>query len=150
MAKILLVEDDEAIAEGLKFSFEQTDHEFLTAATIKEAKAVADSEGLSLILLDVSLSDGNGFDFYRNIIKDIQNPAIFLTAKDDENDIVKGLELGAEDYITKPFSIKDQLARVNRVLLRQRKTQIYQSEDIVFDMDKMEVKKAGNAIVLSA
>ena len=150
MAKILLVEDDEAISEGLKFSFEQTDHELLTAATIKEAKAVADSEGLSLILLDVSLSDGNGFDFYRNIIKDKQITVIFLTAKDDENDIVKGLELGAEDYITKPFSIKELMARVNRVLLRQRKTQIYQSEDIVFDMDKMEAKKAGNAIVLSA
>ena len=82
MAKILLVEDDEAISEGLKFSFEQTDHELLTAATIKEAKAVADSEGLSLILLDISLSDGNGFDFYKNIIKDKQIPVIFLTAKD--------------------------------------------------------------------
>lgn len=150
MAIILLVEDDEAIREGLTFSFEQTEHDLLTAKNIKEARAIAVSECLSLVLLDVSLPDGNGFNFYKSKLRDAGIPTIFLTAKDDENDIVNGLELGAEDYITKPFSIKELMARVNRVLLRQKKSNILRVEDISFDMDKMEIKKAGELISFSS
>ena len=76
---------------------------------------------IDLAILDVSLPDGNGFDLYKNNIKEKNISSIFLTAKDDENDIVKGLELGAEDYITKPFSIKELLVRINKILLRKRK-----------------------------
>lgn len=150
MAKILLVEDDDAIREGLIFSFEQSSHELITASTIKEAKAIASGESLGLVLLDVSLSDGNGFDFYRNYLSESEIATIFLTARDDENDIVNGLELGAEDYITKPFSIKELIARVNRVLLRNKGTKLYKSQDIELDMDKMEIKKNGEIIALSS
>lgn len=150
MAKILLVEDDDSIREGLIFSFEQSSHELITASTIKEARAIASGGSLGLVLLDVSLSDGNGFDFYKNYLKESETATIFLTARDDENDIVNGLELGAEDYITKPFSIKELMARVNRVLLRNKGTKLYKSQDIEFDMDKMEVKKSGEIIALSS
>lgn len=150
MATILLVEDDGAIREGLAFSFEQTEHELLTAENIKEARAIAERESLSLVLLDVSLPDGNGFNFYKTVLQGDGIPTIFLTARDDENDIVNGLELGAEDYITKPFSIKELMARVNRVLLRQKKSNILQAEDITFDMDRMEIKKAGELITFSS
>lgn len=149
MAKILLVEDDEAIREGLNFSYEQSEHELLTAGNIKEARAIASRECLGLVLLDISLPDGNGFTFYKNFLVEKKVPTIFLTARDDENDIVNGLELGAEDYITKPFSIKELMARANRVLLRQRKTNILQSEDIFFDTEKMEVRRGEERLSLS-
>lgn len=149
MAKILLVEDDEAIREGLIFSFGQSEHELLTAKNIKEAKAIALSERLGLVLLDVSLPDGNGFDFYQSFLQELSVAVIFLTAKDEENDIVNGLELGAEDYITKPFSIKELMARVNRVLRRQKKSNIFEVEDILFDMDKMEIQRSGELLVFS-
>lgn len=150
MAKILLVEDDVAIREGLMFSYEQSGHELLTAGSIKEARAIASGECLGLVLLDVSLPDGNGFTFYKNFLAEKKIPTIFLTARDDENDIVNGLELGAEDYITKPFSIKELMARVNRVMLRQKKTNLLQVEDITFDLDKMEVKKGDKILAFSS
>lgn len=150
MAKILLVEDDEAIREGIAFSFGQSSHELLTAANIKEAKAIASGESLGLVLLDVSLTDGNGFDFYKSYLKGENIATIFLTAKDDENDIVNGLELGAEDYITKPFSIKELMARVSRVLIRHEKTNVLKVSDITFDMDRMEIRKEGELVSLSS
>lgn len=150
MAKILLVEDDAAIREGLEFAFAQTQNELITVKNIKEAKAMADSASLSLVLLDVSLPDGNGFEFYQSRLKDKEIPTIFLTARDDENDIVRGLNLGAEDYITKPFSIKELMARANRVLIRQQKSNVIKVEDISFDLDKLEAKKGDEIIVFSS
>ena len=149
MTKILLVEDDEAIREGLSFSFQQSGYQFLTAKNIREAGAIATSEGPSLVLLDVFLPDGNGFSFYQTHLAEKKIPTIFLTARDDENDIVNGLELGAEDYITKPFSIKELMARVNRVMLRQKQSNILKVQDVTFDLDRMEVKKAGEVLSFS-
>lgn len=149
MSKILLVEDDTAIREALRFSFEKSQHDLVTAKNIKEAKAVI-YDGFSLVLLDVALPDGNGFEFYKTFLQDSDVATIFLTARDDENDIVKGLELGAEDYITKPFSVKELMARVNRAMLRQKTTDIVRVQDVEFDMERMEVKRAGQVIPLSS
>ena len=108
------------------------------------------SPQINLIILDITLPDGDGFELYRDVIKQLNIPTIFLTAKDEEDDIVKGLNIGAEDYITKPFSTKELLARVNKIILRSRKNSVIQVKDISFDMDKMLVKKNQNIIELTS
>ena len=105
---------------------------------------------IDLIILDVALPDGNGFDLYQNTIKELNIPTIFLTARDDEIDIVKGLELGAEDYITKPFGTKELLTRIKKILLRQKKNTILTVQDISFDIDKMVVYKNNEPIDLTS
>lgn len=147
--KILLVEDNFNVATGLKFSFEKNNYKIEFVSTYKEAIAYLENKKAELIILDITLPDGNGFELYENIIKKKNIPTIFLTAKDDENDIVKGLEIGAEDYITKPFSTKELLARVNKVLLRNQKNSTIKIQDIVVDIDKMETYKNGEKIILT-
>lgn len=147
---ILLVEDNMSIAEGLKFSFEKNNYKFDYAGSIKEAKEYLCKKQSDLIILDVTLPDGNGFNLYETNIKDKKIPTIFLTAKDDENDIVKGLEMGAEDYITKPFSTKELLTRVNKVILRNKKFSIVQVKNIKIDLDKLVVYKDDKKIDLSS
>ena len=147
---ILLVEDNMSIAEGLKFSFEKNNYKFAYSGSIKEAKEYLCKKQPDLIILDVTLPDGNGFNLYETNIKDKKIPTIFLTAKDDENDIVKGLEMGAEDYITKPFSTKELLTRVNKVILRNKKSSIVQVKNIKMDLDKLVVYKDDKKIDLSS
>ena len=139
--KILLVEDNSSIAKGLRYSLEQKDFKVLHATTVKNAKWILSTEDISLIILDISLPDGNGMELYESYIKQINIPTIFLTAKDDEETIVKGLEIGADDYVTKPFSTKELIARINKILLRNSKNQIIQIKNIEFDFDKMVVYK---------
>ena len=103
-----------------------------------------------LIILDVSLPDGNGFNLYEDNIKKSQIPVIFLTARDDEDDIIKGLNLGAEDYMTKPFSTRELLARVNKIILRNKKSSVIKVKDISFDLDKMVVNKNNIKVELSS
>ena len=146
--KLLLVEDNLSIAKGLMYSLEQKEYKVLHAENVKCTIEIMDKEKIDLVILDVSLPDGNGFDLYKSDISKKKIPTIFLTARDDENDIVKGLELGAEDYITKPFSTKELIARINKVLSRG-KNQIIHVKDIEFDMDKMQVYKAKKAVELS-
>ena len=104
----------------------------------------------NLIILDITLPDGNGFNLFENTIKDLNIPTIFLTAKDDEDDIVKGLNIGAEDYITKPFSTKELMARVNKVLLRLKKKSIIKIKDLSYDMDKLILMKGEDKVELTA
>lgn len=150
MERILLVEDNENIGEALGFSIKKAGYELCVATTVRLAKSYMQESTFDLCLLDVTLPDGNGFDLYRDTIAAKGIPVIFLTAMDDEDDIVNGLSLGAEDYITKPFSTKELLARVNRVLLRNRKETILRSGSISFDMDRMEAMKDGEVLELSS
>ena len=122
--EILLVEDNEILAKGIIYSLEQEKFEVIHKTNVKETIKFLEREKTKLIILDISLPDGNGFDLYEKNIKDKNIPTIFLTAKDDEDDIVKGLEAGAEDYITKPFSIRELIARINKILLRNKKNSI--------------------------
>ena len=102
---ILLVEDNLTIIKGLKYSFEKNDYNLICKTNIKDAiKLLTDNLKLDLIILDITLPDGNGFELFENNIKKLNIPTIFLTAKDDEDDIVKGLNIGVEVYITKLFS----------------------------------------------
>lgn len=147
--KILLVEDNEILAKGLIYSLEQKKYQVIHTLNVENTLKILKTEKINLAILDVSLPDGNGFDLYRNNIKEKNISSIFLTAKDEEDNIVKGLELGAEDYITKPFSIKELMARINRIILRNKKNTIIQVQNIKFDMDKMVVYRDNENVELT-
>ena len=147
---ILLVEDTESIIKGLNYSLSKNSYNLTYKTNIKDAKEYIKNNTPDLILLDITLPDGNGFDLFNEVIKNKKIPTIFLTARDDEDDIVKGLDSGAEDYITKPFSTKELLARINRIILRNNKNSIIKVKDISFDMDKLVLKRNDEVIELSA
>ena len=148
---ILLIEDTESIIKGLTYSFEKNNYNLTVKTTIKDSKDyLINNSDIDLIILDITLPDGNGFELFENTIKSLKIPTIFLTAKDEEDDIVKGLNVGAEDYITKPFSTKELMARVNRILLRSKKKSIIKIKDISFDMDKLVLTKDTAPIELTA
>ena len=147
--KILLVEDNEILAKGLIYSLEQNKYQVIHTLNVENTLKILKTEKIDLAILDVSLPDGNGFDLYRDNIKEKNISSIFLTAKDEEDNIVKGLELGAEDYITKPFSIKELMARINRIILRNKKNTIIQVQNIKFDMDKMVVYRDNENVELT-
>lgn len=147
---LLLIEDNENIATGLIYAFKKNNHQLMFLTNVEDAKKYLYKNTPALIILDVSLPDGNGFDFYENVIKEKKIPVVFLTAKDDENDIVKGLNLGAEDYMTKPFSTKELLARVDKIILRNKLTKSIKVKNITFDFDKMICYRDNEVIELSS
>lgn len=147
---LLLIEDNENIATGLIYAFKKNNHQLMFLTNVEDAKKYLQKNTPALIILDVSLPDGNGFDFYENVIKKKKIPVVFLTAKDDENDIVKGLNLGAEDYMTKPFSTKELLARVDKIILRNKLTKSIKVKNITFDFDKMICYRDNEVIELSS
>ena len=147
---LLLIEDNENIATGRIYAFKKNNHQLMFLTNVEDAKKYLQTNTPALIILDVSLPDGNGFDFYENVIKEKKIPVVFLTAKDDENDIVKGLNLGAEDYMTKPFSTKELLARVDKIILRKKLTKSIKVKNITFDFDKMICFRDNEVIELSS
>lgn len=147
--KVLLVEDNLSIAKGLIYAFKQNEFEVSHAQNIKEAENMLKAEKYNIIILDIMLPDGNGFELYEKIKQDYFTPCIFLTARDDEDDIVKGLELGAEDYMTKPFSTRELIARMNKILLKGKNNKI-KVKDITLDLDKLVVYKNDQIINLTA
>lgn len=147
--KILLVEDNKSISDGLKFYFKKNNLNLEVRESLKDAKTFINHNlNLDLIILDLMLPDGSGFSLYEDFIKSLHIPVIFLTAKDNEDDIVKGLNMGAEDYITKPFSSKELLARVFKILNRNRKN-IIKVKDISFDLDTYLLKRDDLEITLT-
>lgn len=148
--KILLVEDNSTIAKGLVYNLEQNGYEVRSAETVIETQKILEKEKFDLIILDISLPDGNGFDLYKTIREKYNTKTIFLTARDEEDDVVKGLELGAEDYITKPFSTRELLARINKIFLREKQKNIVKIKDITCDLDKMCVYKNDKEIAFSS
>lgn len=147
--KVLLVEDNYSIAKGLIYAFEQNEFEVKYAKSIAEAYKFLNAEKFNIMILDVMLPDGNGFEFYKKIKEEHFTPTIFLTAKDDEDDIVNGLELGAEDYVTKPFLIRELIARMNKILSKSKSNKI-KIKDISIDLDKMVAYKNDEEINLTA
>lgn len=122
--KVLIIEDNISILDSLEYTFKKNGFQVSSATTIKEAENILSSTLIDLIILDISLPDGNGFNLYKNNIKEKNIDTIFLTAIDDDEKIVSALNLGAEDYITKPFSIEVLLARVNKIVMRREKKTI--------------------------
>lgn len=152
MKKILLVEDDETIAMGVAFALEKEGYSVEKVETIEEAKAYFDDE-IALILLDFNLPDGVGYGFCGYIRSMSQVPIIFLTVRDDEEDMIKGLDMGADDYITKPFKMRVLLSRVQAVLRRVKQGEEYECllkcKDIRLDKEKTRVYKGSEEVLLS-
>lgn len=148
--KILLVEDNDNIIKGLEYAFLKNGYQLESQTNIKDTLVYLKHNRPELIILDVSLPDGDGFTLFESTIQKEDIPTLFLTARDDESDVVKGLNLGAEDYMTKPFSTKKLLARINKILLRKQRISVIKIKDIEFDLDKMAVYKKDKIIDLSS
>lgn len=150
MDKILIVEDDKALNNGIALALRDSDISFESAFDLHTARILTASKKFDLIILDVNLPDGSGLDFLAGIKEYHDTPVILLTANDMETDIVSGFELGADDYITKPFSLAVLRARVNVQLRKKKKaSNIYKSDKYSFDFDKLEFTSGGNAVELS-
>lgn len=120
MNRILLVEDDLALAMGIEYSLKAEGYIVDVAHDVKTSKVLINQNDYDLVILDIMLPDGNGFQLCEYIRADNNTPVIFLTAQDEEVNIVMGLELGGDDYITKPFRIKELLSRIKAVLRRTK------------------------------
>lgn len=118
MKKLLLVEDDLSLIEGLKFSLSKHGFEVTVARTVEEAGECLDKNDYDIVILDLMLPDGSGFDICKAVRQTSGIPVIFLTAADEEVNIVMGLDIGGDDYITKPFKINELVSRINAVLRR--------------------------------
>lgn len=148
--KILLVEDNEAIIMGLEYLLTQEGYQAGTARSIQEAYTVVEKESVDLILLDISLPDGNGFDFCKYVKTESDIPVIFLTAKEEEADVVKGLDMGADDYIIKPFRNRELVSRIKNVLRRSgRGSSLLQCRDITINLETGKVSRGDKEIVLT-
>lgn len=152
MRKILLIEDNETIVMGLKYSLEQEEFVVDTAPNIIVAKKKINNQEYDLYLLDISLPDGEGYEVCKLIKEKENKPVIFLTAKDEEKDIVQGLDMGADDYVTKPFRTRELISRIKSVLRRygNEKTSKIECNGIIIDLDKMKVYKNDNEIILTS
>ena len=143
--KILLVEDNKSISDNLKYTFNMNNIDLDITNNIKSTKDYLEYNKPSLIILDVTLPDGNGFDLYKSELSKMNIPVIFLTACDTEENIVEVLNMGASDYITKPFRPLELIARINKIL--HKKT--IKIKDITIDMNKMIVTKNNEIINLT-
>lgn len=151
MDTILIIEDDHALAEGLTRALSTEQTQAISCSTISEADSLLSGQPFDLVILDINLPDGNGFDFLKVIKETYGCPVVMLTANDLESDIVSGLEQGADDYITKPFSLAILRARVGAQLRKKKEksTQPVRIGDYVFDFDRMEFTHTGCSVTLS-
>ena len=117
--KILLIEDDETLSMGIEYSLKNEGHDVAVANKLSSARSIESSESFDFILLDVALPDGNGYKFCKEIRGKSDIPIIFLTACDEVVNVVLGLDLGADDYLTKPIRVRELIARINAVVRRK-------------------------------
>lgn len=149
-AKILIVEDDIFLREGMEELLTKEGYEAVCAKNCAEAKTLFLGDTFDLIILDVMLPDGNGLDlcgYIRSTGADV--PVLFLTACDEEFQIVRGLDAGADDYVTKPFRLLELLSRIRALLRRKTASTSYQFGDITLDTANMTVKKGGESLFLT-
>lgn len=153
--KILIVEDDTSIALGLEYSLQE--EQFTTVLCENVATAMAFMKDnlteIDLCLFDLSLPDGSGYDLCRIVKESADIPVIFLTALDDEVNVVMGLDMGADDYITKPFRIRELISRINSVLRRYAKNQQQTTitvGNVLVNLVQAKVSKNGKEVMLTA
>ena len=151
MTRILLVEDDKSIVTNLTEYLSKEGYEIKSASGQKDAMQLVETEKFDLVLLDISLSDGNGFSVCKAIKSDYNIPVIFLTASGDEYSTVTGFEVGADDYIAKPFRPRELVTRIRNILrLTSGANSVIRIGNIMVDMDKGIASKNGKDLHLSA
>ena len=154
MREILLVEDNEIIVKGLKYLLEQEKFDIKIAKNIVEAKTIIKKQKFDLYLLDITLPDGDGYEICQYVKKQKDVPVIFLTAKDEELNVVQCLDMGADDYIIKPFRNRELISRIKSVLRRYYHDEINENQikcrDVIIDSNKAVVYKAGKEIVFTS
>lgn len=151
--KLFVLEDDEAIGIGLSYSLENEGYSVTLAKSIKQANEIIDNIAFDLYILDLTLPDGNGYDICKRVKAKGDFPVIFLTAFDDEINVVTGFDLGADDYITKPFRVRELMARIKSVLRRYNKENadgVIRLGDLVVNISEAKVSKNGEDIILTA
>ena len=151
--KIFVLEDDSAIGMGLSYSLENEGYTVTLAKTVSDALNIIENELFSLYILDLTLPDGSGYDVCKKIKEKGDLPVIFLTAYDDEVNVVMGFELGADDYISKPFRLKELLVRIKSVLRRYNKDSadgIIKIKELTINTNEAKVYKNGTEIILTA
>lgn len=154
MKRLFLLEDDTSLINGLSFALKKQGYEVTVARTTLEADVLWEKEKYDLAVLDVSLPDGSGFDFCKKLRRTSKVPIMFLTAADEETDMIMGLDIGGDDYMTKPFKLAVFLSRINALLRRSENfssavTEL-NSNDISVQLLKGEVYKKGQRIDLTA
>lgn len=149
MKKILIVEDDTDLQEGLCFSLQQEGYEVITADKLQQAQMLLETEGCDLILLDCNLPDGSGFDFCTRVKKKYSVPILMLTARDTEMDEVKALELGMDDFMSKPFSLAVLKARIRKLIVDDNTEMRLVSNGITVDKNTCKVYKNGEELECS-
>ncbi len=151
MKSILLLEDDENLNRGIRLKLSKEGYRVFSACTISEAESIFSKENIDLVISDITLPDGNGLDFGKVIREKSNAVLIYLTAMDQEIDIVNGYDTGADDYITKPFSVNILTSKVNAFMRRLGNSEegVYISGDIEVFVNDMQVKKAETPITLS-
>lgn len=148
MKKILIVEDDEGLREGMVLALRREELQFTLCRGLSEAKRAFDEiPDLDLVLLDLNLPDGSGYEFLKKVKETSKVPVIILTADDREMDEVRGLELGAEDYITKPFSLMVLRARIDKAL-RNRAKKVLRFGELSFSFEEMRFYKGKEEVIL--
>lgn len=145
--KILIIEDDATIRSGLKYCLEYEKFEVIEAMGLDSLNKL---DNVSLILLDINLPDINGFDLFKKIKERKNIPIIFLTANDLEPSIVMGLDMGADDYVTKPFKTRELISRIKNVLRRNNNFDVIKIKNIVIDLKQAKVFKNGVDVNLTA
>lgn len=149
---ILIVEDDKGVADGLGDILTADGYTVSTASNIRDSLAALQKEPVSLMILDVSLGPDSGFDLCRTVRKESDVPILFLTACSSEMELVRGFQLGGDDYVTKPFRMQELLMRI-KALLRRAKSQsgnLFKSGELLFDRGKKSIVKNGSALDLTA
>lgn len=150
---IFLLEDDEAVGIGLCYSLNNEGYNVTHAKSVSQAMEIIKSKKFALYILDLTLPDGNGYDVCKKIKSHGDLPVIFLTAYDDEVNVVMGFELGADDYISKPFRVKELMLRIKSVLRRYNKdfkSGVINIKNLEVNTNEAKVYKDGKEIVLTA
>ena len=151
MRKILIIEDDKSLNEGIVYAIEKEGYRVSSAYDIKSAKEKFSEVMPDLILLDVNLPDGEGFEFCEWVKAQGDTNLVFLTARDLEEDALRGYELGAEDYITKPFAVSILLKKIEVIFKRneKRNKNIYKDDFLCIDIDGAKVIKEGEEQIIT-
>ena len=150
---IFLLEDDEAIGIGLKYSLENEGYTITLTRSFAEAESIIEKQTFALYILDINLPDGSGYDICRKVKEKGDFPVIFLTAYDDEVNVVMGLDIGADDYITKPFRVRELIARIKSVMRRCGKDKAEPTVklgNVSVNLNEARVTKDNEDVILTA